>query len=137
MCAHFDLSTILLSRFAQSDKAMQLLPLVPENCDGCGLCCQGVGSPVLVYQTDRRWSGPHPFRPAGLPEELVQEIDEHFQGLMRGQEPQESCLWYDNHQKKCRHYAWRPAVCKGFELAGEECLRLWSKENPLKQLDQR
>lgn len=115
---------------------MQLLPLAPVNCEGCGLCCQGIGSPVLVYQTDRRLNGPHPFRPLGLPEELVREIDDHFQGLMRGYEPQERCLWYDIEQKKCRHYEWRPDVCRRFELNGEACQQLREQENALKKLDQ-
>ncbi|MBW3601064.1 MAG: YkgJ family cysteine cluster protein, partial [Planctomycetes bacterium] len=59
-----------------------------------------------------------------LPRELIEEIDRHFLGLDRGQEPQERCLWYDPHTRRCRHYAWRPQVCRDYELGGRACLAL-------------
>ena len=34
-----------------------------------------------------------------LPEELIQEIDCAFSGLLRGQEPQQRCLWFDEQQR--------------------------------------
>ncbi len=104
---------------------LPVLPqLVPASCDNCGLCCQGIGSPVLVYQSQPRGSGPHPFRPPGLPQALIEEIDAHFLGLSRGQEPQSQCLWYDAAARRCRHYEWRPQVCRDYELAGRACLEL-------------
>ncbi len=102
--------------------ALPVLLETPESCENCGLCCQGIGSPVLLYQTDSRLLGPHPFRPQDLPQELIQEIDDHFRGLFRGMEPQEQCLWYDPRQKICRHYEWRPEVCRQYETGGPECL---------------
>jgi uncharacterized protein len=96
--------------------------LVPQTCDGCGLCCEGIGSPVLLYASRQDQTGPHPFRPAGLPEELVREIDAHFLGLNRGQEPQQRCLWFNAEARLCRHYEWRPQVCRDYELAGDACL---------------
>jgi Fe-S-cluster containining protein len=104
---------------------LHVLPqLVPASCDGCGLCCQGIGSPVLVYQSQPHCSGPHPFRPPGLPQPLIEEIDAHFLGLSRGQEPQAQCLWYDAAARRCRHYEWRPQVCRDYELGGRACLEL-------------
>lgn len=93
-----------------------------DSCAECGLCCQGIGSPVLVYQTDPRLVGPHPLRPAGLPQRLIEEIDDHFQGLYRGQEPLDRCLWFDAATRKCKHYQWRPQVCRDYELGGDACL---------------
>ena len=98
--------------------------LQPASCDECGLCCLGIGSPVLLYQTRSNEPEPHPFRPADLPESLIQEIDANFAGLSRGQEPLEQCLWYDTVAHSCKHYQWRPALCHEYELGGAECLRL-------------
>jgi Fe-S-cluster containining protein len=102
----------------------QLRILQPESCEGCGLCCEGIGSPVLLYQSRPGESGPHPFRPPGFPPELIDEIDEHFLGLSRGEEPQEQCLWYDSRTRRCKQYGWRPQVCRDYELGGPACLNL-------------
>lgn len=98
--------------------------LTPDTCDACGLCCEGIGSPVLVYQSRPHEAGPHPFRPPGLPQHLIDEIDAHFLGLTRGQEPQATCLWYDPATRRCKHYEWRPMVCREYELGGKACLEL-------------
>ena len=104
---------------------MSELPiLAPESCDGCGLCCEGIGSPVLLYQTRPELQGPHPFRPAGLPQDLIDEIDRHFAGVPRGHEPQERCLWFDPKSRRCRHYEWRPQICHEYELGGPQCVTL-------------
>ena len=105
--------------------------LVPDSCEGCGLCCTGIGSPVLLYVSQPHVAGPHPFRPAGLPEELIREIDEHFLGLRRGEEAQKQCLWYDADARRCRHYEWRPQVCRDYELAGVACLLRRDEERAL------
>lgn len=98
------------------------LPLVPESCEGCGRCCEGIGSPVMLYRSDSRSHGKHPYRPENLPLSLIEEIDEHFGGLLRGQEPQQQCLWFDEVSRRCRHYQWRPQICRDYELAGSACL---------------
>jgi uncharacterized protein len=104
---------------------MSLLPLLPPaSCDACGLCCCGIGSPVLLYATRPGLGQPHPYRPADLPRELAAEIDEHFSGLVRGQEPLDQCLWYDAATRRCRHYEFRPQVCKDYELGSRACLQL-------------
>ena len=54
--------------------------------------------------------------------ELIEEIDDRFLGLARGQEPQAQCLWYDAEMKRCRHYEWRPQICRDYELGGTACL---------------
>jgi uncharacterized protein len=96
--------------------------LQPESCEGCGLCCEGIGSPVLLYASRPDIAGPHFYRPEGLPDKLIQEIDDSFLGLARGQEPQTKCLWFDANQRRCRHYEWRPQVCIDYELGGDACL---------------
>ncbi len=98
--------------------------LKPTSCGGCGLCCLGVGSPVLLYQTRADWEQHHPHRPEGLPVGLIAEIDAHFRGLFRGQEPQDQCLWFDPETHSCKHYEWRPKVCRDYEFADHECVEL-------------
>ena len=63
-------------------------------------------------------------RPKDMPQLLIDEIDDHFQGLARGEEPQEQCLWYDAASQRCRHYEWRPMICRDYELGGRACLEL-------------
>ena len=100
------------------------LPLLPpESCEGCGLCCEGIGSPVLIYASRPGLPDPHPFRPALLPQPIVEEIDQSFSGLMRGQEPQDRCLWFDPVARACRHYEFRPQICRDYELGGRACLQ--------------
>ena len=103
-------------------KPVQLEVLEPLSCDGCGLCCERIGAPVLLYQSRPDIVGPHPLRPPGLPDELIAEIDAHFLGLTRGQEPQAQCLWFDPAARRCKHYEWRPQVCRDYELGGRACL---------------
>lgn len=102
------------------------LPVIqpPLSCEGCGLCCLGIGSPIVLYASRPGLGASHPFRPAELPPELIEEIDEHFAGLLRGQEPQEQCLWFDPQTRRCKHYEYRPQVCRDYELGGRACLTL-------------
>lgn len=97
--------------------------LAPTSCDGCGVCCLGIGSPVVLYASRPDYCDPHPFRPANLPQELADEINAHFSGLLRGQEPQDCCLWFDPVTRKCKHHEYRPQVCRDYEIASRECLR--------------
>lgn len=105
-------------------RSVTLTVIEPETCDGCGLCCEGIGSPVVLYASRPEWRSAHPFRPEGLPAELIRQIDEQFVGLFRGQEPQERCLWFDPESRRCRHYEWRPQLCRDYELGGPACLDL-------------
>ena len=87
------------------------------------MCCLGIGSPLVLYASRPEYAESHPFRPPNLPQELVDEINFHFSGLIRGEEPQESCLWFDQVTRRCRHHEFRPQVCRDYEIGGRECLR--------------
>lgn len=97
-------------------------PLAPLDCTDCGACCRRNGSPVVVYNSGLNTAGGHPYRPEDLPPHLLAEIDEHFLGLRRGQEPGGACLWYDAKTARCRHYEWRPPACREFEVGCASCL---------------
>lgn len=109
---------------APTSNGVQLEVLTPSSCDGCGLCCTNIGSPVLWYASSYQTAEGHPFRPDGLPPELIEEIDGKLGGLLRGQEPQARCLWFDETSRRCRHYEWRPQVCREYELGGRACREL-------------
>ena len=64
----------------RSDLQRSLLVLPPDSCEGCGLCCEGIGSPVVLYASRPGFDGIHPFRPVDLPIALIEEIDLHFSG---------------------------------------------------------
>ena len=96
--------------------------LEPTDCDGCGLCCRGIGSPPAIYTYRISRSGKFLFRPVDLPAELGQQLDDYFYGLLRGQEPVDNCIWLDQTTGKCKHYAWRPQVCRTYEVGCDACL---------------
>ena len=86
------------------------------------MCCRLNGSPPLVYNSALGTGEAHPVRPPGLPPELIAEIDDRFLGLHRGQEPPGPCVWYDERARRCRHYRWRPPVCREYEIGSPSCL---------------
>lgn len=94
----------------------------PASCDACGACCRQNGSPPLLLNSGLGSGDRHPYRFAGMPAELISEIDDAFLGLHRGQEPDDVCVWYDQAARQCRHYEWRPQVCRDFEIASAACL---------------
>lgn len=106
----------------KSYSQVELEVLSPDSCEGCGLCCEGIGSPVLLYKSLDDPTRAHPHRPDGLPEELIREIDEAFGGLFRGHEPRAKCLWFDAERRQCKHHEWRPQVCRDYEVGGQACL---------------
>ena len=34
------------------------------------------------------------------------------------------CLWYDAVTRRCKHYEFRPEICREFGVGGEGCLRM-------------
>ena len=102
------------------------LPLLadtpPPDCTGCGACCERNGSPPLLLNSALGTSEAHPYRFPGMPAALIAEIDDHFLGLHRGQEPPGPCVWYDAARQRCRHYEWRPQICRDFEIGSPSCL---------------
>ncbi len=78
---------------------------------------------MLLYSSRPGLPTPHPFRPTDLPQKLIEEIDLHFAGLTRGQEPQSQCLWFDPVLRACQHYEFRPQLCRDYELGGRACLQ--------------
>jgi Fe-S-cluster containining protein len=102
---------------------VQLTTLVPQDCQGCGLCCEGIGSPVAIYTYRTSHSGPYLFRPRDLPRHLADEIDRYFDGLKAGEKPVDNCLWFDETTRQCKHHEWRPQVCRKYDVGCDLCLK--------------
>lgn len=97
------------------------------SCEGCGACCLTQESPpgyVLMFgfgttgtpEDDERWSN----MPAALKAELETYVNRLKAGL--GHPNDRICLWYDEDTKGCKHYEFRPQICRDMPVGGELCL---------------
>ncbi|MCE9553913.1 MAG: YkgJ family cysteine cluster protein [Planctomycetes bacterium] len=80
--------------------------MIVANCDGCGACCRNQPFPPF-----RRHDSDN------LPEHIADEL---MASGKRGEA--ESCLWLDDATGRCKHYEYRPTLCREFELGGDVCL---------------
>ena len=111
------------------------LPVI-DNCDGCGACCQHMGTPPLyvVFFAEnppewwvKMWEEAEPYF-RDLPGEARRELADYYAGVVRGEVTdrtggREPCLWYEAATRKCRWHAWRPTICRDFEVGGVDCRR--------------
>jgi uncharacterized protein len=117
------------------------LPVV--SCEGCGACCRHIGTPPgfaaffpspghLIPEEWKQWPDYGYFLAA--PESARQQLADYYAAVDRGEVTDRSaydcpCLWFDLESGRCRHYEYRPEVCREFEVGGEECLRLREEVN--------
>lgn len=89
----------------------------PLSCDGCGVCCEEQGLPP-EYAV--------PALLLHIPEALRNEIalhqEEERQAGRTRHERGLPCIWYDAETKKCRHYEYRPDICREVPIGGSSCL---------------
>ena len=90
------------------------------NCDGCGACCQSIGHPQFWRHKTGADADPHWQR---LPGHLKDEINEHVASLEEADMFQ-PCIWFDKQSLGCRHYDYRPQMCRDFEVDSEHCRRM-------------
>ena len=91
-------------------------PLPIVSCDDCGACCSAVGHPHFYRNSnDELWEQ--------LPEHLKKEVNEYIDNLTDIDLGQ-PCFWLDPETKQCKHYEYRPQVCRDFELDSYHCHRL-------------
>jgi Fe-S-cluster containining protein len=57
-----------------------------------------------------------------LPESLKLEIVDFRTNIRPNTPGDQPCIWLDLATKRCRHYDYRPRLCRDFELGGEDCL---------------
>ena len=90
------------------------LPII-DNCDDCGACCQHVGHPMW-FRDEQEW--------IDLPAEMKGEHIRYLASIAGSDDYGEPCYWLDEATKKCKHHDLRPAVCKDFEIGGDDCRRI-------------
>jgi uncharacterized protein len=122
-----------------------LIPLpLADPCGGCGKCCRGIGLPP--FEAANPEFGPQPTVTRGMtagqydtavfdtelfvfmPAELRLAHAELLLNLSA--DPSGTpCAWYDADADRCRHYDWRPAICRQFTPGSDECVKLRSDPN--------
>jgi Fe-S-cluster containining protein len=97
------------------------LPVLPADdpCRGCGACCLHLVWPPFFRIEDREWMRLGRERPELVAEIEIDRIRRRQFGL--GGEYVAPCHWYDLATRRCRHYEYRPAVCRDFEPGEEDC----------------
>jgi Fe-S-cluster containining protein len=104
------------------------------SCEGCGACCIHMGHPTFAGNPPKdktKLSSPETWhslrkdhrRHQHLPDPLKGELDKYLDSL-DGEDYGLPCVWLDVNTKRCRHYEYRPMVCRQFKLGGEDCVRI-------------
>ena len=110
-----------------------------DPCGGCGKCCMGIGLPP--FEAANPLFGPQPVVTRGvsdaqfatavfdtelfvtMPNELKLAHAELVLGV--SEDPSGTpCAWFDEAAGKCKHYDWRPAICRQFLPASDDCEKL-------------
>lgn len=88
------------------------------DCSNCGACCREMNAPPFYSHSgdDESWNV--------LPEHLKREVNERIDAICDTVPDGSPCCWLDLETMKCRHYEWRPDICRDFELGGEDCRRI-------------
>lgn len=61
-----------------------------------------------------------------MPAEARQVLADYYAARSRGDVPDRTeaelpCLWLDAAARRCRWHAWRPDICREFEVGGKSC----------------
>ena len=95
------------------------------NCDDCSACCMQVGNPPFLLELV-----------GGVPrlipgDDSLADYDRLFAAPAEAQAAFRArfgkinavCPWLDEASQRCRHYEFRPDLCRSFEVGGKWCLR--------------
>lgn len=97
------------------EKLMAALPIV--SCDNCGACCMSMMFPPFDEEDGAIEL------PSQIEEELISAIE-----AGRNQVPGASriglpCFWLDTETRRCKHYEFRPGICRRFEPGNNICIK--------------
>jgi uncharacterized protein len=100
---------------------MTVIEVLDDPCRDCGACCLQMARPPFCGPSDPEWTRLESARP-----DLAREIeaDRAARPLTIANEAEGwPCLWLDPVARRCRHYEYRPEVCRDFEPGEDDCLR--------------
>jgi Fe-S-cluster containining protein len=108
------------------------------SCAGCGACCLHMGTPpgfALFYPPAGKPMAPWAKDSEDyalwrrLPAALNTALRRYYDAVQAGRMPDRTaggldlpCLWFYADTRRCRHYAYRPIVCRQFEPGCAACL---------------
>jgi len=104
------------------------LPVI--NClePKCGACCMEQAFLPVSWWSSGAFGEADPNT---LPEGLRVSLDVDRKRLMAGTVDAEGpCIWFDLATRQCKHYEFRPDVCKEEVIAGDEACLSWRKDYP-------
>jgi Fe-S-cluster containining protein len=104
---------------------MKRRPLPVVSCTDCGACCTGQAA-LPIHLVGQHFAMPGV---APLPVDLAEELRATIERFDReGWPPDGSpCIWYDADRRQCRHYEYRPTLCRDNLAVGDEACRRWRK----------
>lgn len=102
------------------------------SCENCGACCEHMGTPpgyvmfvppdgVEMYEGYKR--SPDYKRWLSIPDAVKAELQAYYKAVRSGEIPDRTagddtpCLWLTE-DKKCKHYEYRPSICRGYAEGG-------------------
>lgn len=116
--------------------AKTVVPLdIITSCAGCGgACCRNQPSPqgfqfVATGHTDHAWPDDVDIL-SQAPPEVLDSIRSYFAERMRLNDWNDAdgkpCFWLTE-DGRCRHYEYRPTICRDFELGSNACRKMRSE----------
>ncbi len=93
------------------------LPQLDISCDGCGICCMHMSVPPFDDEEVGLLQSPI------LEDYLAVKESRRLQLKVHGTD-YTPCGWFDMATRKCKHYYYRPVVCRVFEVGNTYCLDL-------------
>ena len=104
------------------------LPVLSCTDPPCGACCaEQAALPIHLANPNEtcRLPGVNP-----LPEILRLELLALAEKYMRDGFPPDGspCIWFDEKSRLCKHYEFRPELCRDEVLPGDESCQLWRRK---------
>ena len=100
-----------------------------SGCRKCGKCCRMLGSPPFLERLQEQgvpFALGHTVDYLDMPEDIPANLRWEYQGYMAavraGRAVDRSserlhCFWWDSQNRFCKHYRYRPKVCRVFYCA--------------------
>ena len=95
-------------------------------CRRCGECCERVGRPPFVPSSwdhgENKWLAENLDMPKNTPESLRREFETYMAAVFANRTVDRAgeglpCFWWDAGTKSCKHYPYRPTICREYQCS--------------------